>query len=646
MNKLKNKKNIISFEEIQKEFPGKKIIEKVSFGIHENEKIGLIGVNGCGKSTFLKILTGEEYLDSGKITFRSKIKVSYLPQIPKLNMNFSIFEQIYHSDNEKFALLRQYHKISRDFANNNNPALYQKQQDIIQQIDRREAWEIEIKAKSYLSKLGFNSFEKKIDNLSGGQKRRIDLARVLMEESDVLVLDEPTNHLDMDTIEWMQDFLKNYPGVVIFVTHDRYFLDDVSSRIMEIENAKIRFYDGNYSEYIKQKEMQGIDLQRKETRRKAQLQKELKRLKRGAKARTSKPKNHVDRVKELIDKSYLSESKELNISFQTHRLGKTILEAKSVSKKYDKKLFENFTHIFQKKERIGIIGKNGSGKTTLLKLLTNEIKPDKGKIKVGVNTKFAYFKQNIQDFDDNMTVFEYIAQFAEKIRTKDGTLHSAAEMLEKFLFDPKMQRSKLSTLSGGEKKRLYLLRSLMFGSNFLILDEPTNDLDIKTLEILEDYLDSFNGCLLVVSHDRYFLDRVIDYLFILENNKINKFSGNYSDYLLVKRFREAEEKKYKKEKSKANKNISKSTKTKTKLSYHEKRELKKIEKQIETLENKKSELNSTIETKAASLSPMDFQDITNSIKEINTKLDELLLRWTELEEKKEKLAKQQSLFNP
>ncbi|HQB98874.1 MAG TPA: ABC-F family ATP-binding cassette domain-containing protein, partial [Candidatus Cloacimonadota bacterium] len=336
-------------------------------------------------------------------------------------------------------------------------------------------------------------------------------------------MDEPTNHLDLDSIEWLQNYLISCKTTLIFITHDRYFLDSVCNRILNIERTQLYFYEGNYSAYVKGKLLRETDLQRKETRRQAQLSKELAWLQRGARARATKPKDHVERVKELLSKSYLISNKDLDISFQTDRLGRTILELHKLSKSYDGKLlFEDLDHNFQPMERIGVIGPNGCGKTTLLRLITGEEKLDRGSIKVGINTHFAYYKQEETDLLPNLTVYDYIAQYAETIKTADGNKVSATEMLNRFLFDGKMQQARLSSLSGGEKKRLQLLKSLMFGANFIILDEPTNDLDIPTLEILEDYLDAFKGCLTVVSHDRYFLDRTVDYLFIFESDGIRK----------------------------------------------------------------------------------------------------------------------------
>jgi len=624
-------KNIISIKNLKKRFSEKIICENETFGIHEKDKIGLIGVNGCGKTTLLKMLVGIESPDEGTITFRKDITIDYLPQIPRLNPELSIYEQIYFSDKREFILIRKYYKILHELKSNPSDC-DEEYRDIIKEMDAANAWEIETKAKSILTKLGFNDISQKIKILSGGKKRRVDLARVLMDEPDVLILDEPTNHLDIDTIEWLQEYFRNYNGIIIFVTHDRYFLDAVSNKIMDIELGKIRFYYGNYSYYLKKKQMEFIDLQRKEIRRTSQLKKELKWLQRGAKARTSKPKDHLDRVQELIDKSYLSHNSELDISFVNKRIGKTILEIHSITKSYEKVLFKDFSHIFQKNERIGIIGANGCGKTTLLKLITNEIQPDEGKIKAGMNTFFSYFKQEAGEFEKDETVLEYIREFADNIRTSDGVLHSASEMLQKFLFNKKMQQNKIKSLSGGEKNRLYLLRSLMFGSNFIILDEPTNDLDLKTLEILEDYLDAFKGCILVVSHDRFFLDRVVDYLFIFEEDRIVKFPGNYSDHLLVKRFRSEYTKIQNTKKTKISKKKDQNKKT-TKLSYKEKRELELLENEIEQFERRKSELEKKIDEETSTLSFLDYKSIADEMKEIEEKLNKFSTRWLELEEK-------------
>jgi ABC transport system ATP-binding/permease protein len=627
-------KNIISVENLHKSFSQKTICANETFGIDENDKIGLIGVNGCGKTTLLRMLVGKEPPDSGNITFRNNIRVGYLSQIPELDLELTVYEQIYYSDNEKFQLLRQYNALISD-SKPKGEDFEKELHTLIQKIESVEGWKAEHKARSYCTKLGFTDLNLKTRILSGGQRRRLDLVRVLLDEPEVLILDEPTNHLDLDTIEWFQEFLINYNGIVLFVTHDRYFLDAICTKVIEIESGVIRFYTGNYSNYIRRKQQETVDLKRKETRRNAQLKKELKWLQRGAKARTSKPKNHLDRVKELIDKSYLSSNAELDISFQTKRMGKTILEVHSVSKNYDElELFTRFSHVFQKLERIGIIGANGCGKTTLLKLITGEEEPSSGRIKVGINTHFTYFKQDADEFTRNIRVIDYIREFADNIRTADGQLHSASEMLERFLFDGKMQQNKIFSLSGGEQKRLYLLRSLMFGSNFIILDEPTNDLDIQTLEILEDYLDAYNGCILVVSHDRFFLDRVVDYLFIFEEDRIVKFPGNYSDFLLVKKFREEEKRALLTtgRSSSAGKNERLKLIPK-KLSYNEKRELDRLNKEISQFEKEKLDIEKKIETEASILTTKDFTYLSERIRIIDQQLDIKTSRWLELDDK-------------
>ncbi len=627
-------KNIISIEKLCKSYSEKVICQDSSFGIHENDKIGLIGINGCGKSTMLKMLTGRETADEGSIVIRNNTKIAYLPQIPEIDDKLSVYEQLYFSNNPKPKLLRHYHQIEDEMKRPGAKLadLIAEQQRLMTDIDAQQVWGIEIITRKFLNIMGFNDLNIKTGILSGGQKRRLDLARVLMDNPDVLFLDEPTNHLDVDIIEWLQLYLSEYKGVIVFVTHDRYFLDAVSNRMMEMENGKINFYDGNYAYYLQKKEFDLLDLERKATRRKSQLKKEIKWLNRGAQARTSKPKNHIDHVKELIDKSYLVSNAELDISFTTKRLGKTILELKSVAKSYEEKhLFRGFTHVFQKLERIGIIGANGCGKTTLLRLITGEEESDEGKVKAGINTKFAYFRQEERNFEPEQKVIDYIRDYAEHIRSKDGVLHSASEMLEKFLFDGKLQQSKLKSLSGGEKKRLYLLSSLMFGANFIILDEPTNDLDIKTLEILEDYLDAFQGCILTVSHDRYFLDRVVDFLFVFTDKGIIKFPGNYSDYLLVKRFQESENREVKAQFDISGSRNRSSDKPKY-LGYIQKRELEEIEAKIHEFELMRIELERQISEEAAKMNAEDFRRNTKEQHRINEYIANLEERWLKLSE--------------
>ncbi|HNV62649.1 MAG TPA: ABC-F family ATP-binding cassette domain-containing protein [Candidatus Cloacimonas acidaminovorans] len=565
------------------------ILQGVSFGIHSSEKIGIVGINGSGKTTLLRIISGLIKPNTGTVTMRKDLKVCLLEQDPVYISELSVLQHTFPVAGE---IKDEYHY------------------------------------KSILSRLGINNFDEKMGDLSGGQRRKADLARVLAAEPDLLLLDEPTNHLDLETIEWLQNYLANAGKAVIFVTHDRYFLDAVATKIIEIERTKLFYYEGNYSAYIRGKLIRATDNKRKETRRQAQLKKELDWLNRGAKARTSKPKDHIDRVKELLSKSYLISHQDLDISFQIDRLGKTILELHRLGKSYSGKvLFTDIDHNFQNMERVGIIGPNGCGKTTLLKIIVGEEKPDNGTVKTGINTHFAYYKQDEDSFDPNLTVYEYIAQFAEVIKNAEGNKVTATEMLKRFLFDGKMQQMKLGALSGGERKRLYLLKALMFGANFIIMDEPTNDLDIRTLEILEDYLDAFKGCLLIVSHDRFFLDRTVDYLFIFQDGKLRKFAGNYSDYLLVKRFEQDATEEKKEPVITRPKRIAKG------LSYNEQREFGLLEKEIEKIESELLELESRLNDFANPLSPNDYYHISIAMQELENRHQELLTRWLELSDK-------------
>ena len=578
---------LATLDQIGYQIGDKTILSEVSLGIHAQDKIGIVGINGSGKTTLLRLLSAQISPSTGSITLRKNIKLGYLMQDAEIDQQqSSLAFMLAHKPDE----LEEHH------------------------------------CKAMLSTLGLAEYDKRIAYLSGGQRRKLDLARVLVQSPDLLILDEPTNHLDLDSIEWLQEYLAQEKITVIFVTHDRYFLDSVCNRILELENSHAYIYEGNYTEYIRGKILRATDLQRKETRRQAQLKKELDWLGRGAKARSSKPKNHIDRVMELQSKSYLISNAELEISFQTDRLGKTILELHKLTKSLGgKELFYGLDHNFQAKERIGIIGPNGCGKTSLLKLISGELEPDLGSIKVGVNTHFAYYRQEEDSFDPKLSVYDYIAQYAEVIKTKDGTKFTAAEMLQRFLFDGKMQQSKLSSLSGGERKRLFLLKSLIFGANFIILDEPTNDLDIRTLEILEDYLDAFDGCLVIVSHDRFFLDRTVDYLFIFEPSGIRKFPGNYSDYLLVHRF----EKEEKEEKAQD----LRPQRVQTKLSYKEQRELNELETQISGTEQEIQALEDKLEHHAAQLSHEEFGTISTRLSELGSLHESLMERWFELSDK-------------
>lgn len=587
---------VITLNDVSKQIGDKVIFSGLNFGIHALDKIGVVGVNGCGKTTLLRLLTSQTSPSTGEIVIRNETKIGFLMQDIPLEPDQKVLDYIMPVG--------------------------------VHSLESTD----EFRYKAMLSTLGLNDFDKPMDLLSGGQRRKADLAKVLVLDPDVLILDEPTNHLDLDTIEWLQDYLASAKKTLIFVTHDRYFLDAVCTRILEIEKGKCHLYEGSYSEFIRGKLIRASSLQRKENRRQTQLKKEMDWLNRGAKARATKPKNHVDRVRELLSKSYLISNQELDISFQTDRLGKTILELHKLSKSYgERELFKDIDHHFQPRERIGILGPNGCGKTTLLKIITGEVEPDLGSVKVGVNTHFSYYRQEDESFDPALSVYDYIAQYAEVIKTRDGSKVSATEMLKRFLFDGKMQTQKLGSLSGGERKRLYLLKSLMFGSNFILLDEPTNDLDIRTLEILEDYLDAFGGCLLVVSHDRYFLDRTVDYLFIFEGNSIRKFPGNYSDYLLVRKFQKEEEEEKAREPV-----IARPKRFQKGLNYNEQREFDQLAREIDSIEAQINDLEDKLNSPEPTLSHTDYATISKDLDDLNYTHQSLLQRWLELSDKQER----------
>ena len=584
---------ILTVENLSLQLGSKVIFAELNLGVHNGDKIGIVGINGSGKSTLLRLLAGNLEPTTGTIVKRRDLTLGWLPQNEPLPAEETILQYV------------------------------------LNQNLSRTSFPEEHRYKAMLSLLNLSDWNKPLSLLSGGERRKAGLAKVLAREPDLILLDEPTNHLDLDTIEWLQDYLTKSRKTLLFVSHDRYFLDAASNRILEIEHSHCYITEGNYTDYVEQKLIRLTDQKRKEIRRQAQLKKELDWLKRGAKARTSKPKDHINRVQKLISQSYLISKPELKISFLMERQGKTILELHNISKSFEGKLlFQNLEHIFQAGEKIGIIGPNGCGKTTLLKIIAGEIKPDTGTVKVGVNTRFSFFSQEEENYNPDLSVFEYLTQYSEVIQTQSGLKLTAKEMLKRFLFDDKMQQQKLASLSGGELRRLFLLKSLMFGANFIILDEPTNDLDIQTLEILEDYLDEFKGCLLVVSHDRFFLDRCVEQLFVFEKDGIRKFPGSYSDYLLVRNYQKEE-----KENKKPTLNITtKSQRQSRGISYKEKRELELLTQEIENLEtqikNLEDSLNST-----PTLTHLDYLRISEELESLNMLYQQKLQRWFDLSEK-------------
>ena len=584
---------ILTVENLSLQLGSKVIFAELNLGVHNGDKIGIVGINGSGKSTLLRLLAGNLEPTTGTIVKRRDLTLGWLPQNEPLPAEETILQYVLNQNLSRTSVPEEH------------------------------------RYKAMLSLLNLSDWNKPLSLLSGGERRKAGLAKVLAREPDLILLDEPTNHLDLDTIEWLQDYLTKSRKTLLFVSHDRYFLDAVSNRILEIEHSHCYITEGNYTDYVEQKLIRLTDQKRKEIRRQAQLKKELDWLKRGAKARTSKPKDHINRVQKLISQSYLISKPELKISFLMERQGKTILELHNISKSFEGKLlFQNLEHIFQAGEKIGIIGPNGCGKTTLLKIIAGEIKPDTGKVKVGVNTRFSFFSQEEENYNPDLSVFEYLTQYSEVIQTQSGLKLTAKEMLKRFLFDDKMQQQKLASLSGGELRRLFLLKSLMFGANFIILDEPTNDLDIQTLEILEDYLDDFKGCLLVVSHDRFFLDRCVEQLFVFEKDGIRKFPGSYSDYLLVRNYQKEE-----KENKKPTLNITpKSQRQSRGISYKEQRELELLTQEIENLETQIKNLEDSLNSNPT-LTHLDYLRISEELESLNMLYQQKLQRWFDLSEK-------------
>ena len=600
--------NLLTMEHITKSYTDRILLNDVAFSINENEKIGVIGINGMGKSTLLKVAAGIEPYDSGKISMGNHVKISYLPQTPQFAEDDTV--------------------LSAAIAGN---------------IDELNQWTIEADARSMLNQLGFTDYEEKVSHMSGGQKKRIALVKALLTPADILVLDEPTNHLDNAMSEWLEDYLIQFRGAILMVTHDRYFLDRVSNRIVEVDQGALYNYPGNYSEFVRLKEERQNIALATEKKRKNLLRTELEWLHRGARARSTKQKAHIDRIKAMQEMKDIQEEKQVAMDSVVTRMGNKTIELSHISKAYGSKvLIQDYNYIFLKNDRIGIIGPNGCGKSTLLKIIDGILEPDTGSVDVGQTIKIGYFSQENEYMDESLKVIDYVKEVGEYITTSDGKI-TAAQMLENFLFDGTMQWSKIEKLSGGEKRRLYLLRVLMSAPNVLILDEPTNDLDIQTLTILEDYLDRFDGIVIVVSHDRYFLDRTVRRIFAFEGNGVIRQSeGGYSDYLIRLELEKPEEElpaSVKKDERKADSKKSwKGGEKKLKFSFKEQREFETIDDDIAALEEK-------IETADAEI----LKNATNSAKlaelmaekeSLEQQLEEKMDRWVYLNDLNEQIQNQ------
>lgn len=616
--------NLLTIENLSKAYTDRVLFQDAAFSIQDGEKIGVIGLNGMGKSTLLKILAGKEETDEGQVIMGNHVKIAYLEQTPQFEENVTVLQA---------ALAGM---------------------DINDMV-------LEAEAKSMLQQLDLPDYEQPVNQLSGGQKKRVALINTILQQVEILILDEPTNHLDNEMSRWLEEYLISYRGAIVMVTHDRYFLDRVVSRIVEVDHGKIYSYPGSYAEYV------GLKMQRQsmelatERKRKSILKKELAWLARGARARSTKQKAHIQRIENMLQAEGPLEDVQIEIGSVSSRMGRKTIELHGLSKAYgNKKLIEDFEYIFLKNDRIGIVGSNGSGKSTLLKMIVGEVEPDKGTIEVGETIRIGYFAQDNVHMDHEMKAIEYVREVAEYIQTGDGKI-TASALMERFLFDGTMQWSKIGKLSGGERRRLYLLRILMQAPNVLIFDEPTNDLDIQTLNVLEDYLDAFDGIVIAVSHDRYFLDRIVHRIFALEGDgHIQQYEGGYGDYLIAraKRYpnrylpdgsirgneksgqgeaRTAEKKETEGKDIRKKPNFSPQ---KVKFTYNEQREYERIDDDIAALEKKLESINTQITANATN--SVRLKELMEEQEQAQAALDEKMERWVYLNELAEQIEAQKN----
>lgn len=613
--------NILSLENITHSYTERKLFDEASFYLHEGEKVGIIGINGTGKSTLLKIMAGLEIPDEGQVIKAANMMIHYLPQNPIFNEEDTVLESVQNMI---------HHHANEDEL---------------------------VKAKAMMTRLGITDFEQKTSELSGGQRKRLALVSVLITPCDILILDEPTNHLDSEMAKWLENQLRGFRGALVMVTHDRYFLDSVTNRIIELDKGKIYSYNEKYSGFLERKAEREASAKASERKRQSILRKEIEWMQRGARARSTKQKAHIQRYENLKNQKGIVQDEKIELSSIKSRMGKTTIELENISKAYDcKVLINDFSYNFLKGDRVGFVGKNGCGKTTLMKIIDGRIEPDSGSVNIGQTIKIGYYTQEIENnkeagiayMNPDDRVIDYIKNTAEFVRTEEG-LVSASVMLERFLFEPSQQYSKIEKLSGGEKRRLNLLRVLMEAPNVLILDEPTNDLDIETMTILEDYLDSFDGIVITVSHDRYFLDRVVRRIFSFEENGvIDQYEGGYTDYINRKKEKGLLEENalLKTKSSSAGKSDSDKTEKekykirnkKLKFSYNEQREYETIEDDIAKLEEKIEKLDGEIVKNATN--SVKLRELMESKEETETLLMEKMDRWEYLEDLAKKIEEQ------
>lgn len=616
---------MLTIENLYKSYGDKLLFQDVTCTITQNDRIGLIGVNGTGKSTFLKVIAGMDTSEKGSVKHAKDYQIEYLAQDPELDPNLTVIEQIYYGESTIMKVMREYETALQALEQDSDSEKAQSRLlKMQQQMDEQEAWEANTSAKTVLTKLGITDFHKNVTELSGGQKKRVAIAKALIQPADLLILDEPTNHLDNETVEWLEKFLVTYKGALLLVTHDRYFLNRVTNYIYELDNGNLYVYEGNYELFLEKKaEREALEAS-DQLKHQNTLKRELAWLKRGPKARGTKQKARIERVNDMQQKDF-NTSKQ-NVSFQvgSTRLGKKVIEVQGIKKSYEgKELIHDFDYLVVPGERLGIIGPNGSGKTTLLNIMAERVLPDQGEVEIGETVKIGYYTQGEEELDTSMRVIDYIKEVAQVVHTKGGEEITAEQMLERFLFSRPEQWTYISRLSGGEKRRLYLLKVLMTEPNVLFLDEPTNDLDTQTLGVLEDYLDQFPGVVITVSHDRYFLDRVVDHLLVFKNNEsIERYQGNYSEFL------EHETEQKESRSSVSVKEKPRKQQNRKKMSYKDQKEWETIEDEITELEATIEEIQEGINNAGSDLEKV--QNFYEQQQEAEDKLQAKMERWEEL----------------
>jgi ATP-binding cassette subfamily F protein uup len=631
--------HLLSIESVSKSYGLEPLFEGVSLGLDSEDRIGVVGANGSGKTTLLRLIARQLEPDAGRVIFTSGVSVGYLPQNPPFDPKQTVLEAIFAASDARTKLLLDYERACQELGvvgeARHDARLLNRVAELAHELEISGAWELETNARTVLSKLGMTDTAATMGTLSGGQRKRVALAHALIERPDLLILDEPTNHLDAETITWLETYLARYSGALLLVTHDRYFLDRVTSRILEIDRSTVQSFDGNYSFYLEKKEEQEINRAVANQKREMLLRKELAWLRRGAKARTRKSKARLDNAASLMAQPKEAARAELDISVASSRMGKKILELRDIGKGFaGRTLIARFSYILKRNDRIGIIGPNGAGKTTLLEIITGRLTPDHGAVEVGQTVRFGYYDQENRALPQDERVIDYIRSVAERIETADGDFITAGQMLEKFLFSAAMQYAPVSSLSGGEQRRLYLLRILMSAPNVLLLDEPTNDLDIQTLITLEGYLDNFSGCVIVVSHDRYFLDRTVEHIFRFEaEGNVRQYPGNYTAFIETQKLAEkatpvARPEAAAKVSQREGNAVSTNAAGVRRLTFKEQRELEALETAIAAAEQRQTEIAA-----ALTQNPTDARLVHDLYQEqelLKLQLESNLSRWAEL----------------